>query len=178
MCISLRIPREPEEEAASSSARHPREEDAWQKIGARIHNAMNQGKATDEEHDSPSTTLPASSPFRTDHELISPFLHEEDLSGKSTVQMGAVKSSKAGLVTKSSTGTENRSIGRQHFRIRRPRVALICIALITCTLSILLSPRIAQRDCRRANVDLRSESRSEPDALPVRGSRTRRMESK
>jgi len=42
----------------------------------------------------------------------------------------------------------------------------------------LKSPRIAQRDCRRANVDLRSESRSEPDAPPVRGSRTRRMESK
>ena len=100
LCASLETFQEeqPEEEAASSPAKHPHEEDARQKIGTRIYNAMNRGKASDEEQDSPSTTL---------------------------------------------TGTENRSSGRQRFRIRRPRVALICIALITCTLSILLSELVA-----------------------------------
>src|SRR6266702_6682182 len=100
LCASLETFQEeqPEEEAASSPAKHPHEENARQKIGARIHNAMNQGKASDEEQDSPSTNL---------------------------------------------TGTENRSSGRQRFRIRRPRVALIYIALITCTISILLSELVA-----------------------------------
>jgi hypothetical protein len=46
------------------------------------------------------------------------------------------------------------------------------------TLALLQSPRIAQRDCRRANPDLRSESRSEPDVEPVREGRNSGMESK